>query len=181
MVKRSLCDYMLLALGIAAISVVIKCNIFETTYSKNKKEIAQKQQNYSTEISVAELTDFIRLYPDFSNIFADSLQFVSMNAGSLPNQLGLKAKLWAVYHGCDINRFSYVEQRVYSLLNTLQMKNYAKGVIEQLSANKDDVSRQMIEKQTQILDDKTYGKKELDLIAEYEEKLKAVMSFEQFE
>ena len=176
MVKSKILRFLLLIWSLVLILFVFKSHISETVWQTSLDEIKAKKFHYSKEIDSKEVDTFIRLWPEYHQIKASSeLDKISYKTLQPSKLADWKTKMWFVYHHIDIDRFFYIQQRIISLLRTIEVRNRAEALIEKLSSSKKKVAVEMVELQQKILKDEKIDDIEYLIITSRKEKLKKIL------
>ena len=175
MVGDKLSKTMFLVLGWVAIAGVLKLNVVETSWHRYHKAVEAKRPYYQDVVTETEVRGIIKYWPRFvQQPFAKDLM-VSSHADSIQKSMSWHAKYWFIRICWDANRFFYVQQRVVSLLQYLQVRRTALAVIKQIEARRNDVtSVEMIQMQQKRMAQETFGKAEIAIVEKYEEPLKKI-------
>ena len=178
MVKQNLSHTMFFVLGVLAIFTVLKYNINETVWHKAKREIARKRLLYKSDITIEEVENFMRLWPDFCEIGRDNDFIVSSHIEHPENMINWRSKIWFIYHYSDPARFFYVQQRIEYLLNAIEVRRNAKALIDRLSrqvGNAEPIIQEMIEAQKKRYENEKITPGEQQIMNVYEEKLRDML------
>ena len=157
MVKNQLRDLMLWVIAAVLVIELSKCHVAEIAWERHTAAIEMKKTQARTELSTAEIEDFIRLWPQFNELNLNKEAYSSYSVEK--EELDLPSKIWFVYHQWDDARFSYVYRRLKDLMKAIGEKHHAEAVIKQLKGRTDEISVEMIKAQQRRL-------KELNLDAE---------------
>lgn len=143
MVGRGLKQTMLFVLGIVAIIFVIRFQLGEMPTEHYERVMSQKRSNYGMEVTPAEVSSFVRLWPEFKQLgLADNFN-VSYMVVPPEEAIDWKRKLWFRCHYWDANRFFYVQQRIDYLLKAIEIRRDAQNVLDDLAGRNDTLSRQL--------------------------------------
>lgn len=178
MVKQSRSRTMFLLIGLVLIFAILRCQIWENPADRHNRIMAQKRAQYTVDIHAGELGEFVKLFPEYKKLGFDK-DFNVPYLETLPSgALDWKKRIWFVYHHWDANRFYYVQQRLIYLLQALEIRRDAQGIIDLLTSSEeepDEVAQQMIELQKQRIKAADMSFSELILISAREKELKELL------
>lgn len=174
MVKHDLRFLMFWVLAVLLIMVIMRMHIIGYAWDRAAQDIEQKRNEYKVEVSSEELEDFIRLYPKFKDLNLDS-DDLSVKVEENFSLNHLLASVWLFYRRWDFGRFYYVKDRILSVMQALEVQRYSQAVINVLSDQKDEVSREMIKLQEKHLEAEKVDPKEAALIQSKESELKELL------
>ena len=143
MVEHSLKKTLFLLIGVIAIIAVCRCHLGESPLAQYDRIMDKKRANYGVEITPAEVSSFMRLWPEFKKLGLDK-DFNVWYLTALPEDAAdWKRKLWFRYHHWDANRFFYVQQRIGYLLQAIEIRRDAQNILDSLANRKDPLSEQL--------------------------------------
>lgn len=171
MVKDDLRTLMIWVIAVVVVLQAMQCNLSNSIWQQNKDIIAEKQKYYAETLTAAEVDEFIRYWPVYNQLDLSEPNDISLSINKKP-QTDLKTKIWFVYHKLDFERFMYVRLRLKDLLISIDKKQRAQAVANQLSHQKDDLSKELMQKHQQYADSIKLDAAETEIIKEKEEELK---------
>lgn len=172
MVNHNLKQAVLFICGIAAIISVVRCQMVETTWDRAGGIMAEKRSRYTPELSVEELNDFIKSWPEFNELkMLDGVDLTNVETKT-SDVLTWKMRIWFAYRYWDAERFFYVHDRILYLLEELRVRREAKNIISQLRNRKDDLAQQMVDLQNKRIKSQRISQKELLMLSARENELR---------
>ncbi len=175
MVGRGLKQTMLFVLGIVAIIFVCRSQLGEYPSEQYERVMARKRAAYELEITPAEISAFVRLWPEFKQLGLDKDFNVSYMV-LLPSEAAdWKRKLWFRYHQWDADRFFYVQQRIGYLLQAIEIRRDAQNILDSLSGRYDELSEQLCELQRLRIKSATMSFAEMLAVSSREEQLRELL------
>ncbi len=171
MVKDDLRSLMIWVIVVVVVLQAMQCNLSDILWSRNKADIASKQQYYRETLTEAEVDEFMRYWPQYNKLNLQVLENSSLSVDK-EIQIDWKAKIWFVYHKLDAERFMYVRLRLKELLKELEEKRQALAVAEQLASAHDELSKEMREKHVRYANAIHLNAQETEIINQREEELK---------
>ena len=171
MVKDDLRTLMIWVIAVVVVLQAMQCNLSNSIWQQNKDIIAEKQKYYAETLTAAEVDEFIRFWPTYNQLGLSELDNISLSVDK-ETQTDWKTKIWFVYHKLDFERFMYVRLRLKELLSEIDKKQQAQAVAEQLSHNKDELSKEMMIKHQNYADSIKLDAAETEIIKEREDELK---------
>jgi len=172
MVRSKILRCLFLVWSAVFIIFILQCHISETVWFSSQKELREQKKYYTAEISAKELDTFIRYWPEYNKLALAQDMNISYKT-ELPSRFSdWKTRMWFVYHHLDINRFFYVQQRVISLLRTIETRRRAEALIEEFAASKKKIAIEMVDLQKKILKAEKIDDIEFLIVSAREEKLK---------
>jgi hypothetical protein len=137
--------------------------------------MARKRAAYELEITPAEISAFVRLWPEFKQLGLDKDFNVSYMV-LLPSEAAdWKRKLWFRYHQWDADRFFYVQQRIGYLLQAIEIRRDAQNILDSLSGRYDELSEQLCELQRLRIKSATMSFAEMLAVSSREEQLRELL------
>lgn len=172
MVNHNLRQAVLFICGIVAIISVARCQMVETTWDRAGNIMAEKRSRYTKELSVEELNDFIKCWPEFNELkMLDGVDLTNIET-KISDVLTWKMRIWFAYRHWDAERFFYVHERIVSLLEEIRVRREAKNLIAHLQGRKDELSQQMIDLQNKRIRAQKISHKELLMLSAREKELR---------
>lgn len=172
MVKVNLRRTAYFLLCLLLIIFVCRLELVHTAWEKAGEALSAKRTWYSSELSAKEIQSFMRLWPEFNELKLSGDKNISYLA-ELPSQsVNWKAKVWFTYNQWDIDRFFYVQQRLIYLLQAVEIRRNALGIIAQLEGREDELAQQMIQLQEDRIRGQEMAFKELLIVSAKEKELK---------
>lgn len=172
MVKNNLWRIVCLVWAFIGIILVLKCQVSETAWQRSADQLAQKRNFYAASLNAQEVEDFIRTWPKFRMFkFSQSANF-SYETENPADAIDWKARMWLTYNHWDVERFFYVQQRILSVLNAIEVKKSAQAVISELNGRQDDAAQKMMELQKMRIDAEQLDETEYLIIAAQENVLR---------
>ncbi len=178
--KKKMFKLIVLCLSIWGLVNVVTCSVM--VYPEARKI----GMNHNTDITEEELLEFMPLRKEFVQKYADnsSVSEISMDNKKPSEVLSFKMRFWILMHNWQTDRFFYVEQRLYDLLNLIYIKRHAFDVIATLSksleAEKDTSTiqnmKKIIAEQIEILNSSKMNNSEMRLAEKYFEELDQMFS-----
>jgi len=157
--------------GLLAIVAVARCQMVETTWHRSGDIMSEKRSHYTKEISLEELNDFMKRWPEFNELkMLDGVDMTNIET-KVSNILTWKMRMWFVYRHWDAERFFYVHNRLVALLEEIKVRREAQNIIRHLSGKKDAMSQQMIELQEKRIRNLQISKQELLMLSAREDEL----------
>ena len=147
MVERGLKETMLFVLGIVAIIFVFRFQLGELPAEHYERIMSRKRATYGMEITPAEVSSFVKLWPEFKKLGMSKDFNISYLVVPPEEAVDWKHKLWFRYHYWDVNRFFYVQQRISYLLQAIQIRRDAQNILDDMDGRNDALSRQLKELQ----------------------------------
>jgi hypothetical protein len=171
MVKDDLRSLMIWVITVVVVLQAVQCNLSNSIWQQNKTIIAEKQKYYAETLTADEIDEFIRYWPVYNQLDLSEPNDISLSVDK-KTQIDLKTKIWFVYHRLDFERFMYIRLRLKELLSGIDKKQQAQAVAEQLSHNKDELSKEMMIKHQNYADAIKLDPAETEIIKQREDELK---------
>ena len=166
---------MMLLVVVIAIILVCRCQLGESPMAQYERIMGQKRASYGVEITPAEVSSFMRLWPEFKKLGLDK-DFNIWYLTALPSEAAdWKRKLWFRYHHWDANRFFYVQQRIGYLLQAIEIRRDAQNILDDLADRKDALSEQLKELQRMRIKAATMSFSELMSVSSRENQLRELL------
>lgn len=161
-------------LAILIVMTAFRCEISQTSYDRAKKVIQYKQSLYNNTISAHELSEFIEIWPKYKEFSKEYDIYVPFMQVKPSDSINIKLKLWFTYHNWDVDRFFYVYQRLYSILQIIKIKRDAAELVKQLENRDDELSLNMLElQQRRMSDNGGFSPAEIVLVSSKERLLRS--------
>lgn len=159
-------------IGVLAIIAVSRCQMVETTWHRSGDIMSEKRSRYTEEISLEELNDFMKRWPEFNEMnMLDGVDRTNVE-DKISKALTWKMRIWFVYRHWDAERFFYVYSRLLTLLEELNVRREAQNIINHLYGRKDSLSQQMIDLQNKRIQKLQMSSKELLMLSARENELR---------
>ena len=171
MVKDDLRSLMIWVITVVVVLQAMQCDLSNSIWEKNKTIIAEKQKHYAETLTAEEVEEFIRFWPTYNQLGLSEPDNISLSVNK-KTQTDWKTKIWFIYHKLDIERFMYIRSRLKDLLISIDKKQRAQAVANQLSHQNDELSKELMQKHQQYADSIKLDAAETKIIKEKEEELK---------
>ncbi len=167
-----------------AIIAVIFCKSPIFNYAA-RHEVTSSRTSFEPEISYDEMNSFLRLWPKYlqSNVVQLAVYQVSLADGKPSKVLHPKVVRWLEHRGWNADRFFYVQQRLVSIVQTLDHEELIGGMIktwqQQLETENNQSAaqnlRQSIDAQVQTLNVERISEDELNMAAPFREDIRNIL------